>query len=276
MDFAAPAGETMTCRLRLSESPGKQAGEMNTVSIRHTEEEMYFHAAYARTMGRPLTEGYQLLARVIPHGGSAHVVSNEAVTLTETEHVLVIMRLVYLEDSTATEIDSLRATLAALPADYDTLLAGHVAVHGEMFARVTLDLDSTEADDVSSEQLLKNSNANGPSARLLEMVHAVGRYALICGGTGDLPVALSGIWGNTWTPPWDGRYTFDANINLAISGVSQGDLPEAIETYWRYNARQTYGCRGILTDLCQGWGRRLAGQLSLRSLSLYSGPDIPA
>ena len=132
-----------------------------------------------------------------------------------------------------------------------------------MFARVTLDLDSTEAGDVSSEQLLKNSNANGPSARLLEMVHAVGRYALICGGTGDLPVALSGIWGNTWTPPWDGRYTFDANINLAISGVSQGDLPEAMETYcryiessledWRYNARQTYGCRGILTDLCQGW-----------------------
>ena len=113
MDFAAPAGETMTCRLRLSESPGKQAGEMGTVSIRHTEEEMYFHAAYARTMGRPVTEGYQLLARVIPRGGSTRVVSNETIMLTETERVLVIMRLVYLEDSTATEIDSLRASLAA-------------------------------------------------------------------------------------------------------------------------------------------------------------------
>ena len=263
MDFKAPVGDTMTCRLRLGESPGKQVDEIGSVSIRHTEDEMYFHADYARTMGRHVPEGYQLLARVIPRGGNVHVVQNEGVNLAQVESVLVIMRLRYLDDSTTEDIDSVRDSLAELPDDYDTLLVGHAAIHGEMFERVTLDLDATDADAVLSEELIADGKQNGASARLLEMTHAVGRYALICGGTGDLPVALSGIWGNTWNPPWDGRYTFDANINLAISGVSQGDLPEVMETYcryiedslddWRYNAKQVFGCRGILTDLCQGW-----------------------
>lgn len=100
-------------------------------------------------------------------------------------------------------------------------------------------------------------------AAFYELMHAVGRYALICGGTGDLAPSLMGLWGNEWTPPWDGRYTFDANLNLAMSAVSQGNLPEVMHTYtsflerytedWRRNAQQLYGCDGVVTDLCQGW-----------------------
>ncbi|MHC5057642.1 MAG: glycosyl hydrolase family 95 catalytic domain-containing protein [Planctomycetota bacterium] len=82
---------------------------------------------------------------------------------------------------------------------------------------------------------------------------------------------MSGIWGDTWNPAWDGRYNFDANINLAISGASAGDLPEVMDAYagyiersmadWSENARRLFGCRGVLPDLCQGWRHGVAVML---------------
>ncbi len=263
VEIRPPAGERVQCQLRFSEAPGKGSDELGTVTIRHTVDEMYFHAAYARTMGRPSPEGYVALARVVRQGGRARAVQNEGINVENGTRVLLLIRTAYLDDAAAVDIEALRCSLEALPREYDKLLAGHAAVHGEMFRRVTLDLGSAKTDTRSTESLIAGALRNGASNELLETLHAVGRYALICGGTGNLPVALSGIWGNTWRPPWDGRYTFDANINLAISGVSQGALPEAIETYcryiedsvedWRYNAGQLFGCRGILPDLCQTW-----------------------
>jgi alpha-L-fucosidase 2 len=269
IQYRAPSDAALKCRLRLREAPGKGIDEMGPVTVRHTASEMYFHAAYARTMGRAAAEGYHLLARVVPSGGRTQVVQDEGINLAGADSVLVIMRLEYLDDAGAADIDALRGALGALPADYDALLQAHAAVHAEMFERVTLDLGSASTDFRSSEALIADGITNGASPRLLETAHAVGRYAQVCGGTGTLPVALSGIWGNDWAPPWDGRYTFDANINLSISGASQGALPEVIETYcryieasvddWRYNAGQVFGCRGLLPDLCQAWrhGRAL-------------------
>jgi hypothetical protein len=135
--------------------------------------------------------------------------------------------------------------------------------HGEMFRRVTLDLGGHPENISSSEALLAQVSRGDSLPEFFELMHAVGRYALICGGTGELAPTLMGIWGNEWNPPWDGRYTFDANLNLAISAASQGNRPEAIDTYtsfleryvehWRENAKELYGCRGVITDLYQGW-----------------------
>lgn len=268
LEFTPPAGETMRCRLRLTEAPGKRLGEIGPVTIRHAEHEMYFHAAYARRMGRPEAEGYHALARVLPTGGTAYAISDERVELCDVERVLVLMRLEHLDRAGAADIDSLRSSLAALPADYPSLCDAHAAVHGEMFRRVTLDLGTPVDRARSSEEIIADSEAHGPSPELLEMLHAVGRYAQVSGGTGELPVALSGIWGDTWNPAWDGRYTFDANINLAMSGASQGDLPEVVDAFagyiersmkdWSRNARKIFGCRGVLADLCQGWRHGVA------------------
>jgi len=132
-----------------------------------------------------------------------------------------------------------------------------------MFRRVTLDLGGGPDRAADSEALIDRARSDGPTPELLEALHAVGRYALICGATGDLPPSLTGTWGNEWSPAWDGRYTLDANLNLAVSAGSQGDLPEVMETFfrfveahlpdWRRNAEALYGCRGVVTDLCQGW-----------------------
>ncbi len=263
MELTAPVGAAVNAALRLTEAPGKMDNDIGSVTIEHGDAEMYYHAAYGRTMGRPKPEGYHALARVIVSGGKARGRADERLGISGANRVLVIMRFEYLDDAGAADRASLRKALAKLPDDYDELLAPHAAVHGEMFNRVTLDLGGDPESALASEALLADVAKGKSLPEFFALMHAAGRYALVCGATGDLAPSLMGIWGNDWTPPWDGRYTFDANLNLAISAAAQGNLPEAINTYtsflernlddWRDNARKLYGCRGVVTDLCQGW-----------------------
>jgi len=263
LELIAPVGEAIEGSLRLVEAPGKMDGDLGPVTVDHADGEVYFHAPYGRTMGRDKPEGYHALGRLIVTGGDAKARAGERVDVRGARRLLMILRFEYLDDATAGDRDALRKALAGVPADYDELLAAHAAVHGEMFRRVTLDFGGDPDAADHAEALLARSVRGESLAEFFALLFAAGRYATICGATGELAPTLMGIWGNEWTPPWDGRYTFDANVNLAISGASQGNLPEAMDTYaaflernlddWRDNARKLYGCRGALTDLCQGW-----------------------
>ena len=263
MELTAPVGAAINASLRLAEAPGKMDNDIRAVAIDHGDAEMYFHATYGRTMGKEKPEGYHALARVIVSGPKARARAGERLDVRGAKRVLMLMRFEYLDDATAGDREALRKSLSELPDDYEKLLEPHAAVHGEMFRRVTLDLGGNPESSLCSEALLAQVAKGKALPEFLALMYAAGRYALICGATGDLAPSLMGIWGNEWTPPWDGRYTFDANLNLAISAASQGNLPEAMNTYtaflernmddWRDNARKLYGCRGVVTDLCQGW-----------------------
>jgi len=263
MGFEAPAGSLVNASLRLSEAPGKLDGDLRAVTIDHGDAEMYFHAAYGRTMGKDKPEGYHALGRVTVQSGLTRAVAGERLEIRGAERALLVLRLEYLDDAGAGDRAALRRGVAALPADYESLLAPHAAAHGEMFRRVTLDLGGDRGDPPSSETLLEQASGGKRLPEFFELMHAAGRYALVCCGTGELPPSLMGHWGNSWDPPWNGRYTFDANLNLAMSAVSQGNFPEMMSSYaafleryagdWKENARSLYGCRGVLTDLCQGW-----------------------
>ena len=263
MELTAPPGSLINTTLRLTEAPGKLEGDISAVSIDHDDAEMYYHATYGRNMGRSKTPGYHALARVIVTDGKTRAVENERLEIIDAKSALVVMRVEYLDDSASADCAALRSALSKLPEEYEKLLAPHAAVHGEMFRRVTLDLGGHPETISSSEFLIAQALQGKSLPEFFELMHAVGRYALICGATGELAPSLMGIWGNEWNPPWDGRYTFDANLNLAMSAVSQGNLPEAMDTYtsflerniddWRKNAQMLYGCHGAVTDLCQGW-----------------------
>ncbi|MCP4311528.1 MAG: hypothetical protein GY790_09730 [Bacteroidetes bacterium] len=263
MEIIPPAGSVVDAKLRIAEAPGKLDGDIEAMEIDHGDDEIYLRATYGRSMGKKQKEGYQSLARVVTDGGRSRAVAKERIEVTEAGRLTVIMRVDYLENDSRAERDVLREEIGKLPANYLQLLKPHALVHGEMFNRVTLDLGGNPNEIPSSEELIADALLGRSLPEFFEMMHAVGRYALICGGTGELAPTLMGLWGNEWDPPWDGRYTFDANLNLAISAASQGNLPEAIDTYtsflernmeeYRENAEKMYGCRGALTDLCQGY-----------------------
>ena len=294
LEIAPPAGAAFDGSLWLAEAPGKRPGDFASVRIEHEGDELYLHAVYGRSLGRAEPEGYHALGRVLVEGGGAAAVAGQRIDVRGAGRTLLLLAVEYLDRGPAADREALRARLDGLPRDYEALLAPHAAAHGEMFRRVTLDLGGDPDRAEPSEAMLARARTAGPTPELLERLHAVGRYALICGATGELPPSLTGIWGNEWEPAWDGRYTLDANLNLAVAAGSQGDLPEVMETFfrfvekhlpdWRRNARALYGCRGAVTDLCQGWRHGVvlmasypwtggAGWLAsyVRDHALYSG-----
>ncbi|BAL86223.1 hypothetical protein AMIS_10030 [Actinoplanes missouriensis 431] len=118
-------------------------------------------------------------------------------------------------------------------ADFDALLARHVAVHGELFGRVRLDL------------------GGDPVERLFD----AGRYAIIS-STGERPPTLQGVWTGTYAPPWRSGWTVDGNLQAAMLAVhSTGtpslmvpvfDLVDDLIDDFRANARDLYGMPGFL------------------------------
>ncbi|HEX7261431.1 MAG TPA: glycoside hydrolase N-terminal domain-containing protein [Luteolibacter sp.] len=254
----ATGGRKLDVVLGLDETPGRAGvkydldigGGIRSVKSEASPGRLDYHAHYGRDNG-----GYEGLARVTTKGGSM-ITENGRIHVKAADEILVVLRITPLADGTKTARDTVWKELKALPIDYDTLLAPHAKKHGEMFRRVTLDMGCAEAWKTTSvEKLLAEAHANGPSALFYEMMHASGRNLLIS-SSGKYPPPLQGIWGGSWKPEWIGGFVLDTNLNLAISNMSIGDLPECAASYfqyiehvlpgWRLNAKRYLGCRGFL------------------------------
>ncbi|AVT39238.1 alpha-L-fucosidase [Plantactinospora sp. BB1] len=170
--------------------------------------------------------------------------------------------------------------LAELPADFDALLAAHVAVHGELVGRVRLDLDgSPAARTATSEELLRpfrpegSDGTDGPAEpaapvgnALVERLFAAGRYAIVS-ASGDLPPTLLGVWSGSYRPAWSGGYTLNGNLPAALAALAVTGTPELVVPLFDLldsvaddlagNARRLYGAGGILTPThLTGHGRQ--------------------
>ncbi|MFJ8019349.1 glycosyl hydrolase family 95 catalytic domain-containing protein [Streptomyces sp. NPDC096311] len=235
--------------------------------------------------GRPREVGYRTWWQAPPGGAAVLGIRGtypagqgaygfEGVTLVHPEGV----QLVSLEDELVvpqarrtlllTKLDrydtpgwgtsALTAALTALPADYETLLARHAALHSTMYHRVSLDLGAAEDATDAPVDVLTAAQAESRGALyapLLERLFHSGRHLLISAG-GVLPPRLTGLWLGAWGAAWAGDFTTDANLNLALSGANLGALPEVTAAHaalvrgqiadWRDNARALYGARGLL------------------------------
>lgn len=247
--------------LELKERPGRGGNHFGhdfdnlfkTVTSEASEGGLYYFADYTLDRG-----GYEGLVRIEATGGTVRYEGTQAHVEGASE-LLLLMRIDFLDDAAVSHREKMGMELKRLPADFETLLAKHAALHGELFRRVKLDL-GTEAQwkEVATDQLLEHSTENGISPLFLEQFFAMGRYLLIstCGRN---PPPLQGMWGASWTPPWAGGFTIDSNVNLAMSAASMGNLPECAEAYfsfierqlpgWRANAQSYLGTRGFLAAM---------------------------
>jgi alpha-L-fucosidase 2 len=260
VQMKATGGRRLNLTLQIRETPGRAANHMGfdlagafrAWRTEAAEGGLYQFADYAKDRG-----GYESVIRVETTGGARRV-EGSSLKIEEAESVLLLMRIHPLDDATQSRKDELRRELAELPADYDRLLAGHAALHGEMFRRVTLDLGQADQwAERSVERLIEASVQTGITPLFLEQAFAMGRYLLIS-SCGRHPPPLQGIWAGDWSPAWAGGFVLDSNLNLAVSTVSIGHLPECAESYfsyierllpgWRVNARAYLGARGFLVS----------------------------
>lgn len=112
--------------------------------------------------------------------------------------------------------DAARRLEAAARKSYAKLKSAHLAEYQPYFHRVSLDLGTTAAAKLPTDQRLKNYGDGKNDPALVSLFFQFGRYLLISASRPNdpLPANLQGIWGDGLNLPWQSDY--HANINLEM------------------------------------------------------------
>ena len=119
------------------------------------------------------------------------------------------------------------ATLVALgKKSFDALRAEHIKDHQALFRRVSLDLSSTPAAQLPTDESIA-AFAKGSDPALVALLFQFGRYLMI--GTsrpGGQPANLQGLWNDSNKPAWDSKYTDNINTEMNYWPVEETNLSE--------------------------------------------------
>jgi alpha-L-fucosidase 2 len=137
---------------------------------------------------------------------------------------------------------------------FATILSAHVAAYQKYFNRVKLDLGTTDAANVPTDERLRNFNStNDPS--FVTLYYQFGRYLLISSSQpGGQAANLQGIWNDKINPPWDSKYTININAEMNYWPAEKTNLAELHEPFLQMvkemsvtgqqTAKSMYGARG--------------------------------
>ncbi|WP_326799419.1 glycoside hydrolase family 95 protein [Streptomyces sp. NBC_01808] len=146
---------------------------------------------------------------------------------------------------------------AAQGSAYDDLRSRHVADYQELFGRTTIDLGRTGAADQPTDvRIAQHGGADDPQFSAL--LFQYGRYLLISSSRpGTQPANLQGIWNEQMAPPWDSKYTLNANLPMNYWPAGSTHLSECCEPVFDMiddltvtgarTAQAQYGARGWVT-----------------------------
>ncbi len=137
-----------------------------------------------------------------------------------------------------------------------------------IFNRVKLDLGTTDAANLPTDERLKNFNStNDP--HFVTLYYQFGRYLLISSSQpGGQPANLQGIWNDKINPPWDSKYTININAEMNYWPAEKTNLSELHEPFFQMvkdmsvtgqqTAKDMYGARGWVahhnTDIWRATG----------------------
>ncbi|MEA5260128.1 glycoside hydrolase family 95 protein [Arcicella aquatica] len=142
----------------------------------------------------------------------------------------------------------------ALSKPYDAIVNGHIAAYQKYFNRVKLDLGTTDAVKLPTDERLKKfSKAYDP--HFVTLYYQYGRYLLISSSQpGGQPANLQGIWNNKLRPAWDSKYTININTEMNYWPAEKTNLSELHEPLIKLirelsetgkeTAKVMYGARG--------------------------------
>jgi alpha-L-fucosidase 2 len=118
---------------------------------------------------------------------------------------------------------------AASKKPYARLLAAHVAEHQRLFRRVELDLGETASMNLPTDERIAHF-AEGNDPQLAALYFQFGRYLLISSSRpGSQPANLQGIWNDSMSPPWGGKYTININTEMNYWPAETCALGECVE-----------------------------------------------
>jgi alpha-L-fucosidase 2 len=156
----------------------------------------------------------------------------------------------------------------AYPKSFAVILPAHVAAYQKYFNRVKLDLGSTDAANLPTDERLKNFKS-GDDPSFVTLYYQFGRYLLISSSQpGGQAANLQGIWNDKINPPWDSKYTININAEMNYWPAEKTNLAELHEPFiqmvkdmsvtGQQTAKDMYGARGWVahhnTDIWRATG----------------------
>ena len=149
-------------------------------------------------------------------------------------------------------------------ADYDALFTRHLPAFREAAGKAEIEVDLPDSG-LDTDVRLAEFRA-GRDASLPLLYFAYGRYLMVSGSSGELPLNLQGKWNEDLTPPWECDYHLDVNLEMAYWPADALGLTRQEETLFnlceryiphgREAAKKLYGCRGVWFPIqIDVWGR---------------------
>jgi alpha-L-fucosidase 2 len=201
---------------------------------------------------------FVLRLRVVCEGGTV-TAGRDSLVIRDASSVTLLLAMATsfksYDDITGDPDAITRATIdAAARKSFDALRSDHVAEHQRLMGRVTIDLGTTPAAALPTDQRIAQS-AKLDDPALAALYFQFGRYLLIsCSRPGTQPANLQGIWNDLPQPPWDSKYTININIQMNYWPAEATNLPELVEPLFAMvedlsrtgvaTAQKMYGARG--------------------------------
>jgi alpha-L-fucosidase 2 len=143
---------------------------------------------------------------------------------------------------------------AARRKSFAVLRAEHIADHQKLFRRVNLDLGSTVAAKLPTDERIAKF-ASGADPSLVALVFQFGRYLMIASSRpGGQPANLQGLWNESNSPAWDSKYTDNINTEMnywpsGVANLSECQLPlfdamKDLAAAGAITAKEHYNARG--------------------------------
>jgi alpha-L-fucosidase 2 len=137
---------------------------------------------------------------------------------------------------------------------FATAKANQIAAYQKYFNRVKLDLGTTAATSLPTNERLE-AFKDGDDPHLVSLYFQFGRYLLISSSQpGTQPANLQGIWNDKVSPSWDSKYTTNINAEMNYWPAELTNLSELHEPFLKMakelsvsgqeTAREIYGARG--------------------------------
>ena len=149
---------------------------------------------------------------------------------------------------------------------YRTVRADHIADHQDLFQRVHLDLGTTDAANLPTDERLEAVKAGVSDPELVVLYFQYGRYLMMGSSRpGCLPANLQGIWNEHMNAPWNSDFHTNINLqmnywvpeicNLAECHIPLFDYMETLVGPGSRTAKSHYGANGwVVHHLSDVWG----------------------
>lgn len=175
---------------------------------------------------------FQARAKIIPQRGEL-VFEKGRLTLQNADNVTIMIAMAtnfinYKNLGGDANMITTEQIKKAAPKSYSDLRNAHIAAYRQYFDRVTLDLGTSAAVNLPTDERVKQfSQGNDP--QLAALYFQFGRYLLISGSQpGGQPMTLQGLWNEQMQPPWDSKYTININTEMNYWPAEPTNLPETV------------------------------------------------